>query len=103
MTDWFEVGRMDGMQGRPRTAFQNRAKPCLKQGVNADRQAYYRGHDLGLSSRSLRSRDHSGADARPGSAPATGRPAGDWALTGRDAGGNLCPGGGVYRAMTEMI
>ena len=48
VTDWFEVGRIDGMQGRPRTAFQNRAKPCLEQGVNADRQAYYQGHDEGL-------------------------------------------------------
>ena len=48
VTDWFEVGRMDGMQGRPRTAFQNRAKPCLEYGVNADRQAYYQGHDEGL-------------------------------------------------------
>ena len=48
LTDWFEVGRMDGMQGRPRTVFQNRAKPCLEQGVNADRQAYYQGHDEGL-------------------------------------------------------
>jgi hypothetical protein len=46
--DWFEVGRMDGMQGRPRTALQNRAKPCLEHGVNADRQAYYQGHDEGL-------------------------------------------------------
>lgn len=48
VTDWFEVGRVDGMQGRPRTAFQNRAKPCLEQGVNADRQAYYQGHDEGM-------------------------------------------------------
>ena len=48
VTDWFEVGRMDGMQGTPRTAFQNLAKPCLEYGVNADRQAYYQGHDQGL-------------------------------------------------------
>jgi hypothetical protein len=48
VTDWFEVGRMDGMQGTPRTAFQNRAKPCLEYGINADRQAYYQGHDQGL-------------------------------------------------------
>ncbi len=48
VTDWFEIGRMDGMQGKPRTAFQNRAKPCLEHGINADRQAYYRGHDEGL-------------------------------------------------------
>jgi hypothetical protein len=48
VTDWFEVGRMDGMQGTPRTAFQNRAKPCLEYGINADRKAYYQGHDEGL-------------------------------------------------------
>jgi hypothetical protein len=46
--DWFEIGRMDGMQGTPRTVFQNRAKSCLEHGVEADRQAYYRGHDEGL-------------------------------------------------------
>ena len=48
LTDWFEMGRMDGMQGKPRTVFQNRAKPCLEHGINADRQAYYQGHDEGL-------------------------------------------------------
>jgi hypothetical protein len=48
VTDWFEVGRMDGMQGMPRTAFAGRAKACLERGVSADRQAYYRGHDEGL-------------------------------------------------------
>ena len=48
LTDWFEIGRMDGIQGKPRTVFQNRAKPCLEHGVNADRQAYYQGHDDGL-------------------------------------------------------
>jgi hypothetical protein len=48
VTDWFEVGRMDGMQGMPRTAFQGRAKACLERGVSADRQAYYKGHDEGL-------------------------------------------------------
>ena len=50
VTDWFETGRMDGMHGKPRTAFQNRAKSCLEHGINADRQAYYRGHDMGLTS-----------------------------------------------------
>lgn len=48
LTDWFEIGRMDGIQGKSRTEFQKRAKPCLEHGVNADRQAYYRGHDEGL-------------------------------------------------------
>ncbi len=48
LTDWFEIGRMDGMQGKPRTVFPNRAKPCLEHGISADRQAYYRGHDAGL-------------------------------------------------------
>lgn len=50
VTDWFETGRMDGMHGKPRTAFHDRAKSCLEHGVNADRQAYYQGHDLGLRS-----------------------------------------------------
>ncbi len=48
VTDWFEIGRMDGMQGKPRTLFQNRAKACLEHGISANRQAYYRGHDEGL-------------------------------------------------------
>ena len=48
LTDWFEIGRLDGMKGTPRTVFQKRAKPCLEHGVNADRQAYYQGHDEGL-------------------------------------------------------
>jgi hypothetical protein len=48
ITDWYETGRLDGMQGLARTTFQNRAKPCLQHGVTVDRQAYYLGHDEGL-------------------------------------------------------
>ncbi len=48
LTDWYEIGRLDGRQGKHRTAFQGRAKACLEHGINADRQAYYKGHDLGL-------------------------------------------------------
>jgi hypothetical protein len=48
VTDWYEIGRMDGRQGKPRTVFQGRAKACLEHGINADRQAYYAGHDQGL-------------------------------------------------------
>jgi hypothetical protein len=48
LIDWYEVGRLDGRLGKPRTAFQGRAKACLEHGINADRQAYYQGHDLGL-------------------------------------------------------
>ena len=48
LTDWYEIGRLDGRQGKPRTAFHGRAKACLEHGINADRQAYYSGHDLGL-------------------------------------------------------
>jgi len=48
LTDWYEVGRLDGRQGKARTAFQGRAKACLEHGISADRQAYYQGHDLGL-------------------------------------------------------
>ena len=29
LTDWFEIGRLDGIQGKSRTEFQKRAKPCL--------------------------------------------------------------------------
>ena len=49
LTDWYEIGRVDGMHGEPRTGFLNRAKACLEHGVNANRQAYYRGHDDGLT------------------------------------------------------
>lgn len=48
LTDWYEIGRMDGRQGKPRTVFQGRAKACLEHGISADRQAYYKGHDQGL-------------------------------------------------------
>ena len=48
LTDWYEIGRLDGRQGNPRTAFQGRAKACLEHGISADRQAYYKGHDLGM-------------------------------------------------------
>ena len=48
LTDWYEIGRVDGRQGKPRTTFQGRAKACLEHGISADRQAYYNGHDLGL-------------------------------------------------------
>ena len=48
VTDWYENGRMDGMQGKPRTGLQNRAKACLEHGISADRVAYYQGHDEGL-------------------------------------------------------
>lgn len=49
LTDWYEIGRMDGRQGKPRTAFQGRAKACLEHGISADRQAYYEGHDQGMA------------------------------------------------------
>ena len=48
LTDWYEIGRVDGRQGKPRTTFQGRAKACLEHGISADRQAYYNGHDQGL-------------------------------------------------------
>ena len=48
VTDWYEIGRMDGRQGKQRTVFQGRAKACLEHGISADRQAYYDGHDQGL-------------------------------------------------------
>lgn len=48
VTDWYEIGRMDGMQGQARIGFQSRAKACLEHGISADRVAYYQGHDEGL-------------------------------------------------------
>jgi hypothetical protein len=49
ITDWYETGRLDGMQGLARTEFRKRAKPCLEYGITVDRQAYYQGHDSGLT------------------------------------------------------
>ena len=49
LMDWFELGRTDGMNGKPRSTFQERAKPCIKHRVIPDRAAYYRGHDEGLT------------------------------------------------------
>ena len=48
VTDWYETGRLDGMQGKPRTGLQSRARACLEHGISADRVAYYQGHDEGL-------------------------------------------------------
>jgi hypothetical protein len=49
ITDWYETGRLDGMQGLAKTVFQDRAKPCLQYGITVDRPAYYQGHDEGLT------------------------------------------------------
>ena len=49
LTDWYDLGRTDGMGGKPRSTFQQRAKPCIRHGVIPDRKAYYTGHDEGLS------------------------------------------------------
>jgi len=50
VTDWYELGRLDGRQGKHRTALQGLAKACLEHGISADRRAYYAGHDQGLKS-----------------------------------------------------
>jgi hypothetical protein len=46
--DWFEIGRRDGVMGKPRALFQQHRDACLKHGVNPNRDAYYEGRDEGL-------------------------------------------------------
>jgi hypothetical protein len=46
--DWFEIGRRDGIMGKPRALFQRHTDACLKHGVNPDRDGYYEGREEGL-------------------------------------------------------
>ena len=46
--NWFEIGRRDGITGKPRSLFQHHHKACLEYGVNGDREAYFRGREAGL-------------------------------------------------------
>ena len=46
--DWFEIGRRDGIVGKPRAVFQEHIEACLEHGVRANREAYYAGREEGL-------------------------------------------------------
>ena len=46
--DWFEIGRKDGVMGRPRALFQLHTEACSKHGVTPDRGLYYMGREEGL-------------------------------------------------------
>lgn len=46
--DWFEIGRKDGIMGKPRALFQQHRDACLKYSVNPNRDAYYKGREEGL-------------------------------------------------------
>ena len=35
--DWFEIGRKDGVMGRPRALFQQHSDACSKHGITPDR------------------------------------------------------------------
>ncbi len=46
--DWFEIGRKDGVIGRPRALFQKHCDACSKHGVTPDKYLYYMGRREGL-------------------------------------------------------
>ena len=46
--DWYEIGRVDGINGEPRSKFQEHAEVCTRYDVHVGREAYYRGRDQGL-------------------------------------------------------
>jgi hypothetical protein len=48
--NWFEIGRRDGVMGKPRSLFQEHYKACLEYAVKGDREAYYKGREAGLES-----------------------------------------------------
>ena len=47
--DWFEIGRKDGMIGKPRALFQKHVDACKKHDISPNRNDYYAGRDAGLS------------------------------------------------------
>jgi hypothetical protein len=46
--DWFEIGRKDGVMGRPRALFQKHCDACSKHSVTPDRDLYYMGRREGV-------------------------------------------------------
>ena len=48
--DWFEIGRRDGVTGKPRSLFQEHYKACLEYAVKGDKEVYYKGREVGLES-----------------------------------------------------
>jgi hypothetical protein len=46
--NWYEIGRIDGSNGEPRSKFQEHAAACSMYNVHVGREAYYRGRDQGL-------------------------------------------------------
>ena len=47
--DWYQLGYRDGSRGAPRSLFQKHTDACLEHAVNADREAYFKGREEGLS------------------------------------------------------
>ena len=47
--DWFEIGRKDGMMGKPCALFQEHVDACIKYGIRPNRNDYYAGRDMGLN------------------------------------------------------
>lgn len=46
--DWYEIGRRDGILGKPRSIFQEHLDACVEYRVTPDREVYYRGRNDGL-------------------------------------------------------
>jgi hypothetical protein len=46
--DWYEIGRHDGLDGKPRARLQDHREACSEYGVAPDSQRYYLGREAGL-------------------------------------------------------
>jgi hypothetical protein len=48
--DWYELGRRDGEDGRPRARFHDHTEACADYGIQPHRAAYFSGREEGLAS-----------------------------------------------------
>jgi Protein of unknown function (DUF2799) len=46
--DWYDIGYRDGFNGLPRAQLDRHREACSDHGIVPDREAYYRGRDIGL-------------------------------------------------------
>jgi len=46
--DWYDIGYRDGFNGLPRAQLDRHREACSDHGIAPNREAYYRGRDVGL-------------------------------------------------------
>lgn len=47
--DWYQIGRLDGNEGYPRSRLFDHHEACAAYGIRPDNDAYYEGREAGLS------------------------------------------------------